>query len=115
VALATLRGRANFKRVLATGQRRRSNGITVYCHSNGTEANRYGIMVSAKAGRAVTRSRVRRWTRALLRNWDRLLYPGYDVVVLANRPEATEGFTLFAGHLAAALKQHNLAEGGFEY
>lgn len=89
--------------------------MTVYCHLNGTEANRYGIMVSAKTGRAVTRSRVRRWARALLRHWDRMLYPGYDVVVLANRPEAAAGYSLFAGHLAAALQLHNLAEGGIDY
>lgn len=115
MALASLKGRANFKRVLATGQRRRSNGITVYCGANGTEANRYGVMVSAKAGRAVVRSRVRRWTRALLSGWQGALAPGHDVVVLANRPEAAADYRSFAGHLAQAITQHNLTEGGLEY
>lgn len=115
MGLATLKGRTSFKRILASGQRRRSDGITVYCGLNGTEANRYGVMVSAKAGGSVVRSRVRRWARALLRGWDSALGAGYDVIVFANRPEAAQGYSLFAGHLAAALRQHQLAEGGLEY
>jgi ribonuclease P protein component len=115
MALASLKGRATFKRVLAYGQRRRSNGITVYCDANGTQANRYGVMVSAKAGRAVVRSRVRRWARALLRGWNSTLLPGHDLIVFANRPEAAQDYREFAGHLAAAIGQHRLAEGELEY
>jgi ribonuclease P protein component len=115
VALESLKGRANFKRVLALGQRQRSDGLALYYGPSSGPECRCGIMVTGKTGRAVVRSKLRRWARELLRRWQPAIAPGHDLVVLANRPEAAESYQHFAIHLSCLLKRTNLAEGRLEY
>lgn len=115
MALESLKGRANFKRVLALGQRQRSDGLALYYGPSARPNCRCGIMVTGRTGRAVVRSKVRRWARELLRRWQPSIAPGYDLVLLANRPEAAESYRHFAIHLSSVLKRASLAEGQLEY
>jgi ribonuclease P protein component len=115
VSLTTLKGRASFRRVLSSGAMKRSNGIAVYRTTAAPGKNLYGFMVTTKVGSAVIRNRVRRWAKELLRVWDATLIQGYEIVVLANRPEAAESFQHFASHLATALKRLDAVEGDLAY
>lgn len=110
VDLTALRGRANFKRVFAHGGARRSDGVVLHWVANGTAHNRYGVAAKVHVGHAVVRNRVRRWARELLRRWDASLAAGYDVVVVANQPEAAASFESFAWHLARVLGKAELGE-----
>ena len=72
-----------FRRLYAKGKSAVSPTMVLYCRKNGRKENRYGITVSTKLGKAVTRNRVRRRLREIYRlNEDRFL-PGYDIVVVA--------------------------------
>ena len=111
MGLSALRGAAAFRRVLARGTSRRSNGIAVHQTPNGLSENRYGIAAKLSAGRAVRRNRIRRWTRELLRRWEGNLAEGYDVVIISSAGEAVADFHSFAAHLGTALSKAGLAEG----
>ena len=109
--LHILRGRYNFKRVMAHGRLARSNGVRVHFTHNGLEGNRYGVAATTAVGTAVARNQVRRWSRELLRQWDALIAPGHDVVVFVNNKDARESYQSFAIHLAHSLRKAQLAEG----
>lgn len=57
--------------------------LVLYARKNRTAANRVGITVSKKLGKAVVRNRVRRRIREVYRlNEDRFA-PGWDIVIVA--------------------------------
>jgi ribonuclease P protein component len=105
-----LKGRPNFRRVITRGSMRRSDGLAVYACPGEQDAGAFGIVVTTRVGTAVRRNRVRRWARELLRRWQGHLTAGHDLVVLANRPEAGEGYSHFAEHFARALAGLGVAE-----
>jgi ribonuclease P protein component len=115
VALATLKGRAGFKRVLSRGAMKRCDGVAVYLSTAGPGGNLYGFMITTKVGGAVVRNRVRRWAKALIGQWDAALTQGNEIVVLANRPEAAESYRHFASNLAMAFKRLGAVEGDLAY
>jgi ribonuclease P protein component len=101
--LASLRGWMAFRAVHAGGRFRRAGFLAVHYLPNEFGYNRYGVAAKTKVGSAVVRNRVRRWTKELLRRWDSRLEQGYDIIVLASRPEAAEGYTQYAEQLAHVL------------
>jgi len=111
VALITLRGAAEFKRVFAKGQARRSNGLVLHWAANSMEHNRYGLVAKSTLGTAVARNRVRRWMRELLRSWAPAIEPGYDIVLVARDRDVTAAFAQFSLHLATVLHKAELMEG----
>jgi hypothetical protein len=54
---------------------------------------------------------VRRWTKELLRRWDAELEQGYDIIVLAGRPDAAASYTTYAEQLAHVLSLCKLSYG----
>ncbi|MCC7477696.1 ribonuclease P protein component [bacterium] len=108
MALVSLRGRWEFKRVLGGGQSRRSGVLKTLWQPNDLGSNRYGIAVTTACGKAVVRNRIRRWARELLRRWESQLDAGYDIVILVNRSDAGESFQSFAADLAGALRAARL-------
>ncbi len=70
-----------------------ANGLLVlYARPNRGAANRVGVTVSKKLGKAVVRNRVRRRIREVYRlNEDRFL-PGFDIVVVARSRAVTADF-----------------------
>ena len=108
--LATLRSRADFKRVLSCGRRRREGGVTLYWALNSMDNIRYGVSVKSAVGKAVIRNRVRRWTRELLRSWLDRLIPGVDLVVLVISPSAARDFSEFSACLDTMLSKAGLLQ-----
>jgi ribonuclease P protein component len=94
---------------------KRSDGLAVYASPGGAGGNRYGFVVTSKVGHAVVRNKVRRWAKELIRRWDASLSHDYELVVLANRPEAAQDFGFFASHLAKALRGLEVVEGELVY
>jgi ribonuclease P protein component len=109
--LTPLRGWRTFRAVHTDGRFRRGRSIAVHYLPNAFGTNRYGVAAKSKVGTAVVRNRVRRWTKQLLRKWDAELMQGYDIIVLANRPEAAESFQDYAEQLAHVLALCRLAAG----
>ena len=61
-----------------------ANGLLVlYARKNRTGANRVGITVSKKLGKAHVRNRVRRRLREVYRLNEEKFQPGWDIVVVA--------------------------------
>ena len=76
-----------FKHVYGSGSQGVNNLFVVYAAHNHTCANRLGITVSKKVGKAVTRNRVKRLVKESCRLRACQLSQGYDIVVVA-RPAA---------------------------
>ena len=71
-----------FQRLYHTNGQANSH-LVLYARRNRTAANRVGITVGKKLGKAVVRNRVRRRLREIYRlNEDRFA-PGWDIVVVA--------------------------------
>ncbi len=57
--------------------------LVMYARKNRTDANRIGITVSKKLGKAHIRNRVRRRLREVYRLNEEKFQPGWDIVVVA--------------------------------
>ncbi len=57
--------------------------LVLYARANRTAANRVGVTVGKKLGKAVVRNRVRRRLREIYRCNEHLFAPGWDIVVVA--------------------------------
>jgi len=66
-------------------------------------AARLGLAVSAAAGGAVTRNRVKRRLRHAVRDLE--LQPGMDYVIIANREVAEAAYNRVRGWLGRALEE----------
>jgi ribonuclease P protein component len=109
--LNPLRGWQAFRAVHATGRFRRGGFVAVHYLPNEFGFNRYGVAAKVKVGKAVTRNLVRRWTKELLRRWDAQLEQGYDIIVLAGRPDAAADYAIYAEQLAHVLSLCKLSYG----
>ena len=72
-----------FRRLYAKGKSAVGPAMVLYCRKNGRKESRYGITVSTKLGKAVTRNRVRRRLREIYRLHESQFRPGWDLVVVA--------------------------------
>ena len=79
-----------------------ANGyLVLYARKNRTEANRVGITVSKKLGKAHIRNRTRRRIREIYRLNEDKFQPGWDIVVVARSKAVNADF----GKLTAAYLQ----------
>lgn len=93
-----------FQRLYRTGGQ--ANGyLVLYARRNRTAANRVGITVSKKLGKANVRNRVRRRLREVYRLNEDKFQPGWDIVVVARTRAIRAPFdTLVENYLALAKK-----------
>ena len=86
-----LRGEADFRRVRAGGRAWANRGLTLLVAPNALPHNRYGLVVSKRVGKAVTRNLVKRRLREILRHLDRdgRIPPGHDLALIV-RPALAE-------------------------
>jgi ribonuclease P protein component len=77
--------RDQYRVVYDEGRSRVSGLVVMKTLPNGRAVSRYGLTVSRRVGKAVTRNRVKRWLREVLRLIP--LEPGWDIVFIA-RPAA---------------------------
>ena len=83
-----------------------ANGyLVLYARKNRTAANRVGITVSKKLGKANVRNRVRRRLREVYRLNEAQFQPGWDIVVVARSKAIAAPFEkLTESYLSAAAK-----------
>jgi ribonuclease P protein component len=87
-----LSGRTEFRRVFESGRKFVGRSVIVWCLDLRSSAPpRLGLSVSAKAGAAVRRSRLKRLTRETFRLNAARLAPGHDVVVYFRKGCRWEG------------------------
>ncbi len=85
--------------------------LVLYARRNRTEANRVGITVSKKLGKAHVRNRVRRRLREVYRLNEEAFQPGWDIVVVARSKAVDAEFSrLTKSYLALAKKAGILTE-----
>lgn len=89
-----------------------ANGyLVLYARPNHSAANRVGITVGKKLGKAVVRNRVRRRLREVYRLHEEQFKPGWDLVVVARSRCIQASFDkLTAAYLALAQKAGVLKE-----
>ena len=89
-----------------------ANGMLVlYARPNRSTANRVGVTVGKKLGKAVVRNRVRRRLREVYRLNEYRFKPGYDIVVVArSRCVAASFDKLTEAYLSLAQKAGVLKE-----
>lgn len=85
-----LKSSEDYKRVQATGKRRRGKFIRLSIAANEGDEARYGLVVSKQVGNAVTRNQIKRRLREIMH--DLTLSPGWDVVVIASRDTTGANF-----------------------
>lgn len=83
-----------------------ANGyLVLYARPNRSTANRVGVTVGKKLGKAVVRNRVRRRFREIYRLNEERFTPGWDIVVVARSRSIEADFQkLTAAYLALAAK-----------
>ena len=85
--------------------------LVIYCRKNRTEANRVGITVGKKLGKAHIRNRTRRRIREVYRLNEDKFQPGWDIVVVARSRAVDAPFDkLTKSYLTLARKAHILLE-----
>ena len=89
-----------------------ANGyLVLYARENHSSANRVGVTVGKKLGKAVIRNRVRRRLREVYRLNESLFKPGYDIVVVARaRCVSADFHKLTKAYLSLADKAGILVE-----
>ena len=99
-----------FQRLYRT--RGQANGFLVlYARPNRTSANRVGITVSKKLGKAHIRNHVRRRLREIYRTHEEQFQPGWDIVVVArSRAVDAEFARLTKSYISLARKAGLLVE-----
>ena len=81
-----------FRRAYSKGKSAADSRLALYVRRNGQTANRLGLTVSTKVGRAVVRNRVRRRLREIYRLHEDGLALGCDVVVAARTLAASSDY-----------------------
>ena len=85
--------------------------LVLYARKNRTAANRVGITVSKKLGKAHIRNRTRRRIREVYRLNEEKFQPGWDIVVVARSKAVDAPFDrLTKSYLNLARKLNLLAE-----
>ncbi len=82
---ARIRSRAEYLKVQNTGQRSRGRNLIILSIDNDLPITRFGITVSRKTGKAVTRNWIKRRLREIQRQNRSRFVSGKDVVVIATR------------------------------
>lgn len=72
-----------FKNVYSNGRKLSGKFFNLFFIENGMDFNRYGIVASKKAGKAVKRNRMKRRLREAVKIWDKECKTGYDFVIWA--------------------------------
>ncbi len=95
----------DFRRVYRKGTSAVRPCLVVYARRTNGRANRLGLTVTAKVGKAHTRNLVRRRLREIYRLNEDGLRPGYDLVVVARTRAATAGYGRLEKEFLSASKE----------
>ena len=95
----------DFRRVYRKGTSAVRPCLVVYAKRSGGQANRLGLTVTAKVGKAHTRNLVRRRLREIYRLHEEGLRPGFDMVVVARTRAATAEYRRLEKEFLSASKE----------
>ena len=82
--------------------------LVLYARKNRTPANRVGITVSKKLGKAHVRNRTRRRIREVYRLNEEKFQPGWDIVVVARSKAVDAPFEKLTGSCLTLAKKAGL-------
>jgi ribonuclease P protein component len=80
---ASLKNNYEFRRLYTKGKSAASPYAVVYFRKNRSPANKLGLTVSTKLGKAVVRNRIRRRFKEIYRLNEEKFTPGIDIVIVA--------------------------------
>ena len=83
-----------------------SNLVVMKALSNQLSLSRYGLLVSKRVGKAVTRNRVKRLLREILR--PKPLEPGWDIVFIARSGAASASYAELEKSVVSLLSRAKL-------
>ena len=92
--------------VYSEGRSWASDLVVMKALANGLTLSRYGLSVSKKVGKAVTRNRIKRLLREMLRMMP--LKPGWDIVFIARPAAATADYASLKKSVDALLSRAQL-------
>lgn len=88
----SLKKNHEFRRLYSKGKSAASPVMVIYCRKTGRPANRLGITVTKKLGKAVKRNRVRRRLKEIYRTNEHRLKKGYDIILVARVKARYSGY-----------------------
>jgi ribonuclease P protein component len=97
-----------YERIHSQGHSRTSGPVVMKVMPNDLEISRYGITVSRRVGKAVTRNRVKRRIREILRKT--VFKPGWDMVFIARTSAAESSFVGLSNNIKSLLIRENMIE-----
>lgn len=105
-----LRAEADYARIRAQGSSQGNRVLTLLTLPNGLEHNRYGVIVSKRVGKAVTRNLVKRRLREALRELDRVgsIAPGFDLALIVRPVAAGATFAELRDAVIGLLRRASL-------
>lgn len=106
--ILTLKRSGQFQRVFSLGKRTASGGLSVFYAPNHLGQNRYGLVATTKAGKAVVRNKLRRWMREFIRHPEQSFNPGWDIIIHVGRPSMGGNFERFSACLGEAFSKCGL-------
>ena len=83
----------DFRSIYKRGKSRVTPVLAMYVRKNKNTANRIGITVSTKVGKAVVRNRVRRRIREAYRKNEGAFLSGYDIIFVSRVRAASVSFS----------------------
>ena len=105
----TLTGKAQFELVYKNGRSWAARELIIRALPNGLDTSRYGLAISRRVGKAVTRNRIKRRLREILRQMK--LPQGWDLVVIARNPAALADYTALGRSVGNLLVRAGLFTG----
>jgi len=100
-----IRDDRDYRRVYSRGKRFVSRDLVLHVCAGRRGGTRFGISVSKKVGKAVTRNRVKRRLREICMQVAGRIDDGYDCVISARRGAGSAGFQDLSGEVEHLLRQ----------
>ena len=98
--------------VYKNGSNRSNRELVIRVLPNSLGISRFGITVSKRVGKAVTRNRIKRLIREIVRKTS--IKPGYDIVFIARVPLAGAGYSQVEKSIKELLFRAGLLTGEYE-
>ena len=97
-----------FSNVYNNGKSRADRFLVMYILENSMDENRIGVSVSKKVGNSVVRHRLKRLVKEAYRLNESSFEKGFDIVIIARKESADQGFKTIEHTLMKLAKLHKI-------